>query len=84
MLAEAPAGALVARIGGDELGVVLEGVDLDEASRLGDDLRARVCAPAFVIGDTEARLTLAFGVATEPRSADGLLRATEADLEERS
>ncbi|NUO54821.1 MAG: GGDEF domain-containing protein [Polyangiaceae bacterium] len=81
--AEAPPEALVARISGDEIGVVLEGVDIDEATRFAADLRARVCARPFVIGDVEVRPGLHMGVATQGRSADELLNASKVDLQAR-
>ncbi len=75
----APPEALVARSGGDEFAIVLESAQLDEAVRLGEELRARVCAEAFIVGDVHIHANLHIGVATQPRTAEAILRVAKND-----
>src|SRR5690606_22179943 len=78
--AHAPAGALVARVAGDDFAVVLTGGEVAAARALASELRARVAARAFLIGDRYVRPDLSVGVAAGPRTAQALLQAAAEDL----
>jgi diguanylate cyclase (GGDEF)-like protein len=70
---------LVARIGGDEFAVLLEGTDVGEAERVAQRLREAVDQP-LELGGTQLRPRVSVGVAVlrDPSRADDLL--AEADL----
>ncbi len=61
----------VARIGGDEFAVLLEGADADAAERLADELCGRLCEPVPV-GDGSARIGASIGTAVGGDPADTL------------
>ncbi|GAB3360855.1 putative bifunctional diguanylate cyclase/phosphodiesterase [Modestobacter lapidis] len=56
-----PAGAALARLGGDEFGVLLTGVDADQAGLLAEGLLACVCRPVE-LDDLELDVEAAMGV----------------------
>jgi two-component system cell cycle response regulator len=73
------AGDVVARYGGDEMTVLLPGVDVDAARAVAERVRAAI--EAFVLPSRpDVRVTASVGVATWPRHADdarGLLAAAD-------
>lgn len=75
----APQATLIARSGGDEFALVVESTQLEEALQLGEELRARVCAEAIIVGDVHLHANLHIGVATQPRAAEGMLRVAKTD-----
>jgi diguanylate cyclase (GGDEF)-like protein len=70
-------GSIVARLGGDEFVVVLEGVDDDEAQRIGERMIEAVSGPLEIPGGPE-RVTISVGMAPST-AATGSVR-TSADL----
>ena len=62
--------AVVARVLGDEFGVLLPGADTDVAFRLMEDFR-RAVEQFFAAADTGPRITVSVGVASAPRDASG-------------
>jgi len=72
---------ICARFGGDEFAVVLPDTGADGAYAVGERIRERIAAHAFLAGDGLAvRLTVSVGLATLPdvaASADELLKAAD-------
>ena len=69
----------LARVGADEFAVVLEDVDVDEATETAERLRAGLRRP-FEVAGTELDVAASVGVALFPRDgadADALLRAAD-------
>jgi len=83
--APAPAGALVARWGGEEFFVALPGADAGEGLAFADDLRRRCEQEAIYVDGRTIRCTLSGGVAVYPISGttmDGLFHAADLALYE--
>ena len=80
MQEQAPAGALVARWGGEEFFVALPGADADQGLAFADALRSRCEQHATVVDGREIRCTISGGVATYPASGttmDDLFHAAD-------
>ena len=76
----APAGALVARWGGEEFFVALPGADAATGLKFADDLRLRCAQHAIDVHGRTIRCTLSGGVAVYPISGttvDGLFHAAD-------
>jgi diguanylate cyclase (GGDEF)-like protein len=76
----APAGALVARWGGEEFFVALPGVDLSTGLTIADNLRLRCAQDTIDVESLTIRCTLSGGVAAYPSSGttmDELFRAAD-------
>ncbi len=76
---------VAARIGGDELLVVLSGVhDLDEATAIAAKIRASVARPIVLSRDRQVEVSLSVGVALlrAGESADQLLERADAAMYE--
>ncbi len=73
---------VVARVGGEEFALVLPGTSLEAATRLADDLCARIEASPFEFEGTPLPMTASFGVATisdkDTCLSDVILRADRA------
>jgi diguanylate cyclase (GGDEF)-like protein len=70
---------VVARLGGDEFALLLEGADLDGASRLATVLRDRLEEP-FSVGPSTLHISGSIGIAAYPEHAvdvQGLLRCAD-------
>ncbi|MBI4313494.1 MAG: sensor domain-containing diguanylate cyclase [Candidatus Omnitrophica bacterium] len=65
-------GELLARYGGEEFAVLLSGVDMAEAIRHAELIRATIEAKEIVLRQGKAKLTVSIGVATFPQ--DGIHR----------
>jgi len=77
---QAPAGALVARWGGEEFFVALPGADAATGLKFADDLRLRCAQHAIDVHGRTIRCTLSGGVAVYPISGttmDGLFHAAD-------
>ena len=76
-------GATVARIGGEEFGVLLPGATAGEAIAFGERLRHALAVPIHV-GGTDVPITCSIGIAALPAAdrvaPDDLLRAADAAL----
>ena len=83
--AQLRAGDVVARIGGDELGILLPRTPARGAGIVVDALKQRIEADAVTAGPATIPLRVAIGTATAAHGADAdaLLHAAEADLEAR-
>ncbi len=69
----------VARLGGDEFAVLLEDAGLDEADRMAEQMRERLCEP-FVVGPSTLHISGSIGIAAHPDHAEdvqGLLRCAD-------
>jgi len=81
----APAGALVARWGGEEFFVALPGADVATGLAFADDLRRRCAQDVIDVGGRIIRCTLSGGVATYPASGttmDELFHAADHSMYE--
>ena len=81
----APAGALVARWGGEEFFVALPGADVATGLAFADDLRRRCAQDVIDVGGRIIRCTLSSGVATYPASGttmDELFHAADHSMYE--
>lgn len=67
-----PGADLMARMGGDELGVVLCGVNLKEGLHCGEEIRRRVGEIRLRPGGDEVHLTASVGVAEYPCHGEGV------------
>jgi diguanylate cyclase (GGDEF)-like protein len=77
---QAPAGAVVARWGGEDFFVALPGADAATGLAFADDLRRRCARDVIDVGDRTIRCTLSGGVAVYPISGttiDGLFHAAD-------
>jgi diguanylate cyclase (GGDEF)-like protein/PAS domain S-box-containing protein len=63
--AAAPAGATVARFGGDEFAVLLEGIEGEDEARAAAERLALAVAAPLVVGDYELFTTASVGIALE-------------------
>ena len=61
---------LLARYGGEEFVVLLPGTGLDDAVRLGDQLRGILAAAKFVFRDKSLNVTASFGVSSTQQGDD--------------
>jgi diguanylate cyclase (GGDEF)-like protein len=80
---QAPAGALVARWGGEEFFVALPGADAATGLTFADDLRLRCAQDAIEVDGRTIRCTLSGGVAVYPISGttmDGLFHAADLSM----
>jgi diguanylate cyclase (GGDEF)-like protein len=68
----------VARYGGEEFCALLLGTDIEEASQIGERLRAGVAGKAVNVGDHAVKITVSIGVA---RLRDGDLAASMRDAD---
>ncbi len=73
-------GDLIARVGGEEFGIVLPGASVDQARLVCERLRATVADTAIALGDTRARITVSAGIAPLAADADAVLKAADAAL----
>jgi diguanylate cyclase (GGDEF)-like protein len=85
LVAAVPPGAVPARVGDDEFGVLLPGANLPAmAVTVGKALRAKL-SQALVVDGVDVRVVVSIGVATAPSHAhdvSGLLRAAGCALED--
>ena len=74
-------GGHAARLGGEEFGVLLQGLTLDMAMQRAEDFRALCASEPVRIGDIIMPMTVSIGVAkfdpVEHRDGDGLYRAAD-------
>ncbi len=73
---------VVSRVGGDEFGVLLRDVDLEEARRFAERVQ-EVLGKPFVVGDRETTISASIGIATfgsVPRHGDDVLREADAAM----
>ncbi|NMR21334.1 diguanylate cyclase [Cellulomonas fimi] len=83
LAAHAPAGALVARWGGEEFFVAIPGADVDAAARFADEVRDRCVREPVEVAGGPVPCTLSGGVAAFPgsgTSADALVQVADAAL----
>jgi diguanylate cyclase (GGDEF)-like protein/PAS domain S-box-containing protein len=73
-------GDLVARLGGEEFGVLLPGASLDQARIVCERLRVTVAGTVMALGDGQARITVSAGVAVLVDDAAAVLEAADAAL----
>lgn len=73
-------GDLVARLGGEEFGVVLPSASADQARIVCERLRATVAGTVIALGDAQARITVSAGIAVLAGDADAVLKAADAAL----
>jgi diguanylate cyclase (GGDEF)-like protein len=67
-----PGTVVLARVGGEEFAVLLEGLDLASASTLAEKIRGNVDAHEFCFGDLTIPVTISLGVAElSPESPEG-------------
>ncbi|TGN39362.1 GGDEF domain-containing protein [Marinobacter confluentis] len=70
----------VARLGGEEFGLILRDLKFDDSYELVDELRERIARMEVPYGDATIRLTASFGIAHFPehgRSAETLYRVAD-------
>ena len=73
-------GDLVARLGGEEFGVVLPGASVDQARIVCERLRATVAGTVIAVGEGQARITVSAGIAALTSDAEGVLRSADIAL----
>lgn len=73
-------GDLVARIGGEEFGVLLPGASVGQARIVCERVRATVASTATAVGDIQVRITVSAGIAAIGADAGGVMRDADAAL----
>ena len=73
-------GDLVARLGGEEFGVILPGASVDQARIVCERLRATVAGTVIAVDEGQARITVSAGIAVLGGDADAVLRAADSAL----
>ena len=63
---------LVARYGGEEMAMLLPGIDVDEATQIGQTIRAAVESAVFPAREHDLKITISIGVATFPDHAESV------------
>lgn len=63
---------LVARYGGEEMAMLLPGIDVNEAAKIGQTIRAAVESAVFPAGEHDLKITISIGVATFPNHAESV------------
>ncbi|MEG3163319.1 diguanylate cyclase [Sphingomonas sp. PB2P19] len=71
---------LVARLGGEEFGILLPGASIDQARIVCDRLRTMVAGTVIAVGDGHARITVSAGIAMLGTDADAGLKSADAAL----
>ena len=66
---------ILARVGGEEFAIVLQGTELQSALKIADELCAKIEASPLRLDDIELVMTASFGVATLSSSDDSLTDA---------
>ena len=67
-----PAGSLFGRIGGEEFAALVTDAEIDQAQRLGEEIRKAFADVVVVAGGNDVRATTSIGVASSPRGHVGL------------
>ncbi|TXC69535.1 diguanylate cyclase [Sphingomonas ginsenosidivorax] len=73
-------GDLIARLGGEEFGIVLPGASVDQARLVCERLRATIADTAFALGEKRTRITVSAGIASLVGDSDAVLKAADAAL----
>ncbi|MCH7987654.1 MAG: GGDEF domain-containing protein [Planctomycetes bacterium] len=63
---------LVARYGGEEMAMLLPGIDVNEAAKIGQTIRTAVESAVFPTGKHDLKITISIGVATFPDHAQSV------------
>jgi diguanylate cyclase (GGDEF)-like protein/PAS domain S-box-containing protein len=73
-------GDLIARMGGEEFGVLLPGASIDQARIVCERLRTTVAGTVVAVGDGQARITVSAGIAALGADAEAVLKSADAAL----
>lgn len=73
-------GDLIARLGGEEFGILLPGAGVDQARLVCERLRTTVADTAIAVGETRTRITVSAGIAPLTGDSDAVLKAADAAL----
>ncbi len=75
-------GDLVARLGGEEFGLILPGASVDQAQIVCERLRTMIAGTVIAVDDAQIRITVSAGIAPLHDDAESVMRAADAALYE--